>query len=314
MMMRRAILAPSSTIGGPRAINGGSYPGRHWRRTISAATTAATPTSTTIAQDEQARARQNDTKQSRRALLLLAATTAATTATITTPAPPPASADGLFSPSAQQQQQQQQQQRVPAAGGWSLRPPPGWTLAYDRTEKDDAMSAESGPKVMWANFATLGTIVVSRATRAEARWPAAGGGAPPPSDAARLSDALLADARDSPATYGWSVLASRVSGDASAAPVVEVEYVHQLCRGEVLEAAGGSKRCANPRDDSDLQVVSRHFVLSARADPAQRDLVWVVRGSCPSEAWGQAGPAIAAAVQSFSFSSGGESGAALAAT
>lgn len=168
--------------------------------------------------------------------------------------------------------------------------------------------------MMWANFATLGTIVVSRATRVEARWPpGAERGLPPAGDngddeAARviaLADPFLAEARDSPATYGWRVLAAATHAVASSAssPIraYDVEFVQQICRGEVLEAAGGSKRCANPRDDSDLQVVSRHFLMSFCADPLEDGVVWVVRGSCPSENWPEAGAAIAEAVQSFSF-------------
>jgi hypothetical protein len=203
----------------------------------------------------------------------------------------------------------------PAAAGWRLTPPQGWALAYDRTA-DAPGAASPGPKVMWANFATLGTIVVSRATRAEAAWPAASApGAGAQADAVvALADALLAEARDSPATYGWRVLAARARSSppsssssssssstpaAAAATFYDVEFVQQTCRGEVLEAAGGAKRCANPRDDGDLEVVSRHFLMSFCADPADADVVWVVRGSCPSEAWPEVGPHIAEAVATF---------------
>lgn len=214
--------------------------------------------------------------------------------------------------------------RVPAAAGWTLRPPPGWTLAYDRTPDDAASTSTSssspapasGPRVMWANFSTLGTVVVSRATRAELGWPAGalpaavggGGGGGGAQDAAieRLLDPLFAEARDSPATYGWRLLATAThnvasSSSSTALQAYDAEYVVQICRGEVLEASGGAKRCANPRDDSDLQIVSRHFVVSAVPDPVEEGVVWVVRGSCPSENWADAGAKIADAVRSLAF-------------
>jgi hypothetical protein len=243
----------------------------------------------------------------RRSLVLGAAALSAA-AFIVAPRPPAATAAGLFGTSSSSTDQKQ---TAPAAAGWRLQPPQGWTLAYDRTASDaDAEMMKSGPKVMWANFATLGTIVVSRATRAEARWPVEGGGnATDEASVVALADALLADARDSPATYGWKVLAAAshtTPGPSPSSPVsaYDVEFVQQICRGEVLEAAKGVKRCANPRDDSDLQVVSRHFLMSFCLDPVEEDLVWVVRGSCPSENWPEAGAKIAEAVRSFSFGGG----------
>jgi len=318
MMIRRALAAPRSSpaTGGPSARP-------QWRRP-----TAAISASTAAAELPPPREESDAAAApTRRALLARAAAAAAAIAAAA--APPPASA-GLFSgrpPAAAA--------AVPAAGGWTLSPPPAkWTLAYDRTADAAAggRGGGSGPKVMWADFSTLGTIVVSRATREEARWPAglarADGGASeaPPSDdaddALARADAFLAEARDSPATFGWRVLASGTralptsssSSFLPAARAYEVEFVHQICRGEVLEAAGGARRCANPRDDSELQVVSRRFLLSASVDPADAGVVWVVRGSCPSEAWAEAGPAIAEAVRSFSFAGRGSAAAAVGAT
>jgi hypothetical protein len=234
---------------------------------------------------------------SRRALLLLTATSAAALLT-------PASLTAHAAAAA----------RVPAAAGWTLRPPAGWTVAYDRTADDAAATSSatpppaSGPRVMWANFASLGTIVVSRATRSEVDLtPPAPSASRGDADSAVLAlvEPLLAEARDSPATYGWRVLATAtrdlVMTTTTTTAAYDVEYVQQICRGEVLEASGGQRRCANPRDDSDLLVVSRHFVMSVAADPAEAGVVWVVRGSCPSENWAETGPKIAAAVRSFSF-------------
>jgi hypothetical protein len=82
----------------------------------------------------------------------------------------------------------------------------------------------------------------------------------------------------------------------SSAAVLEVEYVHQLCRGVVSEGAGGLRRCLATTGDKELQVVSRHYVSAL----AVRDgSAYVVKASAPSETWPDVAPLLLASVRSF---------------
>ncbi len=70
-----------------------------------------------------------------------------------------------------------------------------------------------------------------------------------------------------------------------------------MCRGNITEGSGGARRCTNPRNDADLQIVSRHYLQVVQLRPD--GLVYSAKGSATSERWPEVAGDMLAAVQSF---------------
>jgi len=81
-------------------------------------------------------------------------------------------------------------------------------------------------------------------------------------------------------TVGFRLLGAQLQqreGDIT----LELEYVHEVCRGRLEEAAGGGKQCLGPRDDV-LETPIRHHLVSITSGPGG---TWTANAFLPEKAW-----------------------------
>lgn len=213
--------------------------------------------------------------------------------------------------------------------GYLLTIPDSYSVAYDRSD-----GQEAGTQYFAGNFRTFETISISRTPLADlglSQLEGTEGGDLGGLSPEEVVGKLLADTRDNQSTFGFKVLATarraaapqqQLQDEAAAAEEEapqagigapgpsgafwDVEYVHQICRGIIVEESGGRRRCASVSGDRDLQVVSRHYVAAFTVHG--RD-VYMAKASAPTEAWPESAGQLLASVRSFALPPDGRAAA-----